>query len=86
MLVMVDDGVGFDFHGTWSLDRLVTAGVGPRVIKERVLSLNGNLMIESTPTGARIEISIPKVSNMNPFQSLTLSKQRQHESYSSSNR
>jgi signal transduction histidine kinase len=85
MLVMVDDGVGFDFHGTWSLDRLVTAGVGPRVIKERVLSLNGNLMIESTPTGARIEISIPKVSEMNPFQTLTLSKQRQHESYSSSN-
>ena len=86
MLVMVDDGVGFDFQGTWSLEQLVAAGVGPRVIKERVLSLNGTLMIESTPTGARIEISIPKVSEMNPFQTLTLSNQRQHESYSSSNR
>ena len=86
MLVMVDDGVGFDFQGTWSLEQLVTAGVGPRVIKERVLSLNGALMIESTPTGARIEVSIPKVSEMNPFQTLTLSNQRQHESYSSSNR
>jgi signal transduction histidine kinase len=42
MLVMVDDGVGFDFHGTWSLERLVAAGVGPRVIKERVLSMNAN--------------------------------------------
>jgi len=86
MLLMVDDGVGFDFQGTWSLEQLVTAGVGPRVIKERVLSLNGALMIESTPTGARIEVSIPKVSEMNPFQTLTLSNQRQHESYSSSNR
>jgi signal transduction histidine kinase len=86
MLVMVDDGVGFDFHGTWSLEQLVAAGVGPRVIKERVLSMNGNLMIESTPTGSRIEITIPKASNMNPFQTLTLSKQRENESYSSPNR
>jgi signal transduction histidine kinase len=86
MLVMVDDGVGFDFHGTWSLERLVTAGVGPKVIKDRVLSLNGNLMIESTPAGARIEITIPKGNAINPFQTLTLSKQRQNESYSSSNR
>jgi signal transduction histidine kinase len=87
LLVMVDDGIGFDFEGTWPLERLVTAGVGPRVIKERVLSLNGNLMIESTPTGARIEISIPKMNRfMNPFEPLTLSKQRHNESYSSSNR
>ena len=75
MLVMVDDGVGFDFKGTWPLERLVTSAIGPRVIKERVLSLNGNLMIESTPTGARIEISIPKSNKlMNPFQTLTPSK------------
>jgi signal transduction histidine kinase len=87
VLVMVDDGVGFDFQGTWPLDRLVTSGVGPRVIKERVLSLNGNLMIESTPTGARIEISIPKSNRlMNPFQTLSLAKSRHDEFYSSSNR
>ena len=86
MLVMVDDGIGFDFRGTWSLDRLVTTGVGPKVIKDRVLSLNGNLMIESTPAGARIEITIPKVNTINPFQTLTLSKQGHNESYSSSNR
>jgi len=85
MLVMVDDGVGFEFKGTWPLDRLVASGVGPRVIKERVLSLNGNLMIESTPTGARIEISIPKSNTqMNPFQTLTTS--RHDESYTSPNR
>jgi signal transduction histidine kinase len=86
MLVMVDDGVGFDFQGIWPLEKLIASGVGPRVIKERVLSLNANLMIESSPTGARIEISIPKSKMMNPFQTLTLSKQRHDESYSSSNR
>ena len=69
VLVMVDDGIGFDFHGVWSLEQLMTSGQGPRVMKERVQSLRGNLMIESTPTGARIEISIPKHGKwMSPFQ------------------
>jgi len=86
MLVMVDDGIGFDFEGIWPLDKLVGSGVGPKVIKERVLALNGNLMIESTPTGARLEITIPKNKLMNPFQTQTLSRQREDESYSSPNR
>ena len=87
VLVIVDDGIGFEFRGTWSLERLVTSGIGPRVIKERVLSVDGNLMIESTPNGARIEISIPKSNKfLNPFHTLTLSKPRHDESYSSSNR
>ena len=69
VLVMVDDGIGFEFRGVWSLEKLMTAGVGPRVMKERVYSMHGNLMIESTPTGARIEISIPKHGKwMSPFQ------------------
>ena len=69
VLVMVDDGIGFEFHGVWSLEKLMTSGQGPRVMKERVQSLRGNLMIESTPTGARIEISIPKHGKwMSPFQ------------------
>lgn len=86
VLVIVDDGVGFDFRGTWSLEELVTARLGPRVIKERVLSLDGNLMIESTPTGARIEISIPQSGKLlNPFRTTTTTKPRQDESYSSPN-
>jgi len=69
VLVMVDDGIGFEFHGVWSLEQLMTSGQGPRVMKERVQLLRGNLMIESTPTGARIEISIPKHGKwMSPFQ------------------
>src|SRR5439155_1368356 len=54
VLVMVDDGIGFEFHGVWSLEKLMSSGLGPRVMKERVQSLRGKLMIESTPTGARI--------------------------------
>lgn len=87
LLVMVDDGIGFDFSGTWSLEKLVTAGLGPRVIRERVQSLGGNLIIESTPTGARIEISIPKASGLVvPFRSTNLDKSRHDESYSHSTR
>jgi signal transduction histidine kinase len=87
LLVMVDDGVGFDFRGTWDLEKLVTSGFGPRVIKERVQSLVGNLIIESTPTGARIEISIPKASGLVvPFRSSNLSKSRHDESYSHTTR
>jgi signal transduction histidine kinase len=59
-LVIIDDGVGFDFRGVWSLEQLTSSGLGPRVIKERVRSLGAGLLIESTSTGARIEISIPK--------------------------
>jgi signal transduction histidine kinase len=87
LLVMVDDGVGFDFRGTWTLEKLMTAGLGPRVIKERVRSLGGNLIIESTPTGARIEVSIPKSSGLVvPFRSTNLDKSRHDESYSHSTR
>jgi signal transduction histidine kinase len=63
VMVIVDDGVGFEFRGLWSLEKLMAAGLGPKVIRERVHSLGGNLMIESTATGARIEIRIPKDGN-----------------------
>ena len=87
LLVIVDDGVGFEFRGAWSLEKLVAAGFGPRVIKERVQALRGNLMIESTPTGARIEISIPKSERLMSPLRLTnpINLLRHDESYSSLN-
>jgi signal transduction histidine kinase len=63
LLLITDDGVGFDFRGAWSLKELTSSGLGPRVIKERVQSLGGGLLIESTSTGARIEITLPKNDN-----------------------
>ncbi|MBZ5565006.1 MAG: hypothetical protein LAP13_21625 [Acidobacteriia bacterium] len=60
-LVVNDDGRGFDFSGRLSHAELPAQQEGPRIIKERVISLRGELTIESTPgAGARLEITIPQ--------------------------
>jgi two-component system sensor histidine kinase DegS len=59
-LLIEDDGGGFGFTGRLSLAELEAASMGPRVIKERVRSIGGELVIESVPRGgARLEISLP---------------------------
>ena len=56
-LVIEDDGRGFEFSGRLSQAELNAAHKGPRVIKERVHSIKGELAIESRPSqGARLEI------------------------------
>jgi signal transduction histidine kinase len=56
-----DDGRGFAFSGRRSQQELDAARLGPLIIKERVRSLGGALVVESTPGhGARLEISIPR--------------------------
>jgi signal transduction histidine kinase len=63
MLVVDDDGHGFDFSGHLKHDDLEIARRGPMVIKERVRSINGELTIDSVPEqGARLEITIPQKS------------------------
>ncbi|HUU15328.1 MAG TPA: histidine kinase [Terriglobia bacterium] len=60
-LVIDDDGRGFDFIGRMNLAELDVARKGPLVIKERVRSIGGDLVVESAPgRGARLEISIPQ--------------------------
>jgi signal transduction histidine kinase len=54
-----DNGSGFAFHGRMSLDAIREKGIGPAVLAERVASLNGDLSVESTDHGARLEISFP---------------------------
>ena len=54
-----DDGVGFPFHGRRTLQEVRESGVGPAVLAERVAALNGDLVLESTGTGATVKISIP---------------------------
>lgn len=57
-LVIKDDGQGFEFSGRLSLSELDLARQGPRVIKERVHSIEGELAIDSHPSqGARLEVS-----------------------------
>jgi signal transduction histidine kinase len=56
-LVVEDDGRGFEFSGRLTQSELDFARRGPRVIRERVRSLKGQLAIESQPGhGARLEV------------------------------
>ena len=60
-LVIEDDGRGFEFAGRFSDAQLEAICKGPRVIKERVRYIGGELVIDSMPgRGARLEISIPQ--------------------------
>ena len=56
---IVDDGSGFEWRGRRLLDAIRESGRGPRMLTERVVALNGDLAIESSESGARIEISVP---------------------------
>ncbi len=60
-LVINDDGRGFPFAGRFCLRELDDFRRGPTVIKERIRSVGGNLLIESTPgRGSRLEITVPQ--------------------------
>lgn len=54
-----DDGVGFPFTGRFDLEALNESRRGPVSLKERIASLNGALVIDSTPSGSMLEITIP---------------------------
>ncbi|WP_041855455.1 sensor histidine kinase [Candidatus Korobacter versatilis] len=61
LLMIDDDGRGFDFTGRRNLIELDTIRRGPAIIKERVRSIGGELVIQSTPgEGSRLEIMVPK--------------------------
>jgi signal transduction histidine kinase len=58
-LTIEDDGRGFPFSGNRSLAELEAERKGPKVIRECVRLINGDLMIESLPGhGSRLEITI----------------------------
>ena len=56
---VIDNGSGFSFHGRVNLNEIREKGIGPAALAERVASLNGDLTVESSDHGARLEISIP---------------------------
>jgi signal transduction histidine kinase len=58
-ITVSDDGHGFRFQGRYDHATLTTLKLGPVTLKERVTALGGSLNIESTDTGARLEITIP---------------------------
>lgn len=60
-LAIDDDGRGFDFSGRLGLSELDAILMGPHVIKERVRSIGGELVVESIPgKGSRVEVSLAR--------------------------
>ena len=58
-VVIQDDGRGFDFSGCLSLAQLEAVRKGPQSIRERVQSVNGDLVLESHPDrGASVRIRL----------------------------
>jgi signal transduction histidine kinase len=55
-----DNGVGFHFSGTYTLDELDLLRVGPVSMKRRARSLGAELMVESRPGhGAGLKLRVP---------------------------
>jgi signal transduction histidine kinase len=56
---VADDGKGFPFRGRYGVTELTSMKQGPATLKERVTSLGGSLIVDSTAHGSRIEIRLP---------------------------
>jgi len=54
-----DNGHGFPFHGHYDLAALTALSLGPRMLRERVVSLGGHFTIDSTAAGACLSITVP---------------------------
>jgi signal transduction histidine kinase len=61
-IIVADDGRGFGFEGRRDHQRLVQMNAGPASLRERVESLGGDVAIESSRAGSRVEISLPVMS------------------------
>jgi len=58
-VVVTDDGSGFAFRGRYDDSALAAMGAGPVSLRARVASLGGQVTIESTASGSRVEIDLP---------------------------
>jgi signal transduction histidine kinase len=53
---VTDDGHGFPFHGHYGHDWLAMSQAGPRSLFDRVSALGGQLSIDSSEQGSRVEM------------------------------
>jgi two-component system sensor histidine kinase DegS len=59
-IMVEDDGSGFPFSGTFTLEELESARLGPKSIKRRIRTLGGSLVLDSRPSeGAGLRIHLP---------------------------
>lgn len=61
---VADNGSGFEFKGRYTLDDLRAANLGPRSLRERVAALGGSLILDSEPSGARLDIELPRTERL----------------------
>ena len=57
-----DDGHGFPFRGRYELRQLMAEQRGPWSLKERIVALGGDLSIDSSTRGSRLEVRLPRAS------------------------
>ena len=60
-ITVTDNGRGFPFRGYYDPAALTEKKLGPVTLRERIGSLGGSLAINSTESGARLEIALPLV-------------------------
>ena len=60
-LTVRDNGHGFPFCGQYDLTVLTALALGPKMLRERVVSLGGDLAIDSTTAGTCLHITLPLV-------------------------
>jgi signal transduction histidine kinase len=58
-ITVADDGRGFPLRGRHDLAVLARMDQGPVSLRERVASLGGDLIVDSSDAGARLEIALP---------------------------
>jgi signal transduction histidine kinase len=58
-IVVADDGRGFPFRGRYDHHQLQRNGAGPASLFERVCALGGEMAIESSDAGSRVEMQFP---------------------------
>ena len=58
-IIVADDGRGFHFRGRYDHASLAEMKLGPVMLRERIASVGGALSINSTKSGARLEITLP---------------------------
>jgi signal transduction histidine kinase len=58
-IIVANDGRGFSFRGRRTHEELQAANAGPVSLRERLGSVGGSLVIESMPSGSRVEMSLP---------------------------
>jgi signal transduction histidine kinase len=61
-VVIANDGRGFPFRGHLTHEELIAGNLGPVTLRERATALGGTIAVDSSGSGARVELTIPAAS------------------------